>query len=294
MAQHFPPKNYEMMEYPKHHFDSGTFELALVAGTKDATILPLLQSSDNGFDNGSDPTAIDVNPRNSGFGVTDEPICYNGSIVPDLKFWFSASLTEQAWDTDKVLSARLNYFPIYLSFLEDYHSVNQEDTTDIEAAISMQHNATEHAGYPVFGGDSADLDIKATTADTIGTTQYAFLGLTTNAILEGVALNMPGIYDNLKYGTNRKLLMNVIGKIRTARIGRESKPYRYRSGNRTYPKVKRMNDYTFCGMAFNVENSGKGAQPYHSTEITDTLSGIRINWGYAYTEWNPNFNQSAN
>ncbi len=282
-----PPRGYELEEYSLPHEFRGEFDITPFNETQNSTILPLLLSSDKGGDGLSNPSNVEVNPKHSAFAEFAQVTCYNGSIIPNLRLRFSANITEPAYETDKIHRIPLEFMPIYMSFIEKYDSVNQEDGGDIKTLLNLTHSSTNKEGYINWSGTKM--------AGFTSNLPTEVPGLTTTQKMESTSWDKNKFWDNMKYGTNRKLLQQCVGNYRRVMVGRKF-PFVYSNRGGTYPSVKRMNDYTFCGMLFHVPyaDDANFDNLYDITDITSATTAIHITYSIMFDEWNPNFEQMNN
>ncbi len=283
----FPPKGYRSTDYPLPHNFSFRFGMGLESGVKDSTIVPLIRSSEAC----ASPDTIEVNPRNAAFAEETGATCHPMSIIPKINLTWSAYLSKAAFGTDVVRYLKLNVMPIYISFLSSLDASDEKSGDDIETILELGHATDNKDTFPLYAGG------KLPTAGSVALSTVndadealADYALTTTAVYEHVAFNKELFYDALQYYTNGGMLRKVTGGMRTHIVHYE-KPFMYHSNNFTYPTVKRMNAYTFCGLLFNLPQASDEDQLMLSSETTD-IGHLVVVGKVRYDEWHPDFDQT--
>lgn len=294
MPKH-PPKGYFDQEYPLYHEFTYKFSMNLTDPVQDATICTLIRTSEVKV---VTPEAIEVHPENAAFAENNGPLNHLGSIVPTMSISINAFLSEASIaiiGADRPI--KFNWMPLYTGFI---NSLTAEDTLSalqIEDILELKHDITNKDVTPLFVSDldnavghSADHPI---TTEPSGITDEVFgdYNLGVDLIMESVAFDKSIYFDLMKYGTNRAMLRKVAPHMNTAMVSAR-RPYSYYSNNFTYPSVKRINPYTFCGILFSLPQAGAIEQPVLDSEVTD-VEHLFLTLRCRYPEWNPNFDQSA-
>jgi len=217
--------------------------------------------------------------------------CFQGSIVPRLNLSMIANMSKAGRETDKLKNLIFNWMPIYIAFLDDLEAEDSLTSTQIEDILELQHDVTNEDTYPLFSG--TDLVVgDALDMSNVNDSNEAFgdYGLTTALTYESVAFDKLAFWANMRYKTNKGKLAKVCGQMRTVMIGHDT-PYRYTSNNFTYPTVKRMNPYTFCGILIHLPYAGDGDQVFNANDVT-SISHLSIQMQWNFSEWNQNFDQT--
>lgn len=290
MAKKFPPKGYFAEEYPLPHNFTVASGLFMENEAKNSTIIPILRASEACLT----PESIVVNPRNSAFAEDTGATIHMGSIVPRISFKLMARMTKTAIETDGVRSMIFSWFPIYISFLDTLEAEDDKTAVQIEDILELQHDTGNKDTYPLYSGTDVGLVGHTVPMSTIADADEAFgdWGLTTNTIIESVAFDESLMFDALQYYTNKGMLQTTIGKRTVVHLTRD-RAYRYFSNNFTYPKVKRGNKYTFCGIMIHVPQADSVDQLPTAGELTGGAQHLDIRCRVRYDEWNPNFDQTA-
>ncbi len=289
------------MEYPLPHEFEYQFYLAAEDETKNSTICTLIRNSTN---LATPPDSVEVNPRHSSFAEETGPTCQPGSIVPRMSINMTAFMPIHAYEgrmtaaaVDNIANIRFNWMPIYMAFVEPYDSVNDEDGTDIEGVLEMTHNTAFQNANPLFDNVKLLTGTGFTgTAHPMGTVNDAEVfgdyTLDTSTAMEAVTFDSGQFFDNLKYGTNKNMLKKVTGRWNTVTL-QHDRPYHFSSNNRTFPAVKRINPFTFCGILFHVPQLGSAFQLNDVADCTATFPQVGIKLHVSYPEWNSQFDQTA-
>lgn len=288
MPKHqFPPKGYNQMEYPLPHKFDYKFELSPETAATNSTICSLIQCREG-------LTAIEtieVNPANTAFAEETGPVNAPNSIIPRMNVSIDAQLNRSLTETDRIKFLKINYMPIYISFVDSLTAMDYKTDTEIEDILELEHVVASKTVIPTF--NSTDLLLAGNhPLNTVHIAEaFTGWGLTTDAKMEGVSFDSELMWDALAYYSNSGMLSKVMGNWRTALVT-EHKPFHFSSNNYTNPSVKRMNEYTYCGILFHVPLVDTPRQYYDSTDITEASSAVRFNVRVRYDEWNSQFNQT--
>jgi len=283
-----PPRNYESEEYPLPHRFNSASAFDLGNEVLNSTILPLVRSRDDL--NVAD--SVNVNPLHGAFGVETGPSCQEGSIVPHLNFRLSLSMSDYAINTDNLRSIRFLWFPFYISYKDNLTAINEEDAGTIETVLELANTLSGKFTKPLYTGTDL-LTLSNLPMNTVEETEvFGNYGLTTDTKIESVAFDLQDFWDTLMFGTNKGMLKSSLGPIRWGRVYRD-RPYSFASNNAMFPKVKRMNPYTFCGVMLHAEIAGLPGQDPWGADVTATNDALRFAYEVNFNEWNPNFDQTA-
>ncbi len=286
------PRGYWAEEYPLPHDSTGYFGLTMssASATKQATILPLFRSSEKLVN----PENVQVNPRNTEFAEESGLTCYVGSIIPKVKFAMTIKLTTGAVETDKIREAIIYWWPIYIAFHENLTALDSKTGESVGDLLELDDTIQGDKQIKVlFNGT----DLTTQNVSDFSSTGEAFgsWGLTTDKKIEGITFNHTQLYQALSYFTNKGMLKSSIGQIRRVRLSRD-RGYHYYSNNFTFPKVKRMNEYTFCGCCFYVppkDATNSGSFNINQGNTITNIDHFVVNYRTEFDEWNSNFDQGA-
>lgn len=289
MSRHkYPPRGYRKLEYPLPHNFSTIFNLLAEDTSADSTIIPLIRATE-AF---TTPEAIEVNPRNANFAEETGASIHMGSIVPRLNVTFSLVLSKGAIETDKIRALKVNWMPIYISFLDSLEAMDDKTAVSVEDILELAHDTTNKDVWPLYNGTNLATGIGTCPMNTVAATEvFGDWGLSVDTDIEATAFNKELFYDSLQYYTNAGMLKAVTGSMNTVIVKRD-RPFLYHSNNFTNPRVKRGNPYTFCGILFHLPS---GDQADQITRLADTtnIAHIQGQMSVRYDEWNPEFDQSA-
>ncbi len=284
------PRGYWAEEYPLYHKNQGHFGLSMHATSvaKEGTILPFFRSTEKLVN----PENVNVNPRNAGFAEESGISCYIGSIVPKLKTSFNIKLSSAAIETDKIRTAVIYWWPLYNSFVEGLDAIDSKTGDTVSTVVDLVPSTGDKQVKPNYNG--TDLSSQAVDDFSSGVEAFGSWGLTTDAKIEGVGMSMNLLNDAFRYYTTKGMIRSILPRMNRVVINRD-RSYNYWSRNWTYPKVKRSNEYTFCGIGLFCPQR-EGADGAYNINHGDTLTNIdhfSISYVTEFEEWNSNFDQGA-
>ncbi len=275
-----------MEQYPLPHNGASSFGLGATSQTKYATVIPLIRSTEEAVN----AEGTIVNPRHNTFQEDAGVTCNVGSIVPMLGFKLNAFIPETPIDLG-VKHMVFKFMPIYLAFEDNYRAIDSLSSTEVEDILQMTHATTDKAASPAYSTKLFSPGNLPLSDVADATEAFGDWGLTTNAQYEGVPFVEDDMYDTLQYKTNAGMLRKSIGQVRTGFVT-DRKTFTFYSNKFTNPIVKRMNEYTFCGVIVWVPPADTPEQPYLDSDLTD-IEHIHFNYRFRFSEWNPNFDQTA-
>ncbi len=286
MVKMFPPKGYRAEEYPLPHSHAFRFNLEAEDETLNTTIVPLFRMTE-AF---ASPETVEVNPTNANFAEDPGSACCRGSIIPKVSLNWNATITKGAIETDKMRACKLEWWPIYIAFKDMLDAADEKTGTKISTILNLQSDDTNKDVYPLFVGTNLTSS-SGLGLSTIGYSEaFGDLGMDVSNIIESVGHTDESFWDAMQYYTNRGMLRKAIGPRKSVVITRD-RPYTYFSNNFTYPTVKRMNPFTFCGIAFHLPQGGQKTQ-FFDTGDTTAIPHLRIAGHIRFNEWNNAFDQS--
>ncbi len=269
--------------YPLWHSFEFGFGLGMddADTTRNATIVPYM-FQDNAL---IDLETVKVNPENDDYAVTGRPNCYAGSYIP------KCVVTWEAWVTSSQPDAlKFQYLPIHTATLQRLDAFDKKTGTDIEALLELTHETTDEQVYPLWNG------AKLYEGHHVIDYHTNVPGLTTTQQPEGVDFDIEQYFDARRYYTNKEMLDQVTGRMRTyqvpqiMQVGGNLSRATARFYETTVPSMcKYMLPYTSCMGLFNIEPSGSHGQP---TIIGDTTSieHLTVQGRVTFPEINPDFN----
>lgn len=281
----FPPKGYEQIQYPLPHYFEYAVNMQAEDETKNSFYATLLRSSEVL----TAPESVEVNPANVAFAEDAGPLIHPNSIVPKLSIGFTANLTQNSIETDKLRGLYFEFMPVYCAFLNTLEAEDAKTAVQIEDILELTHNTDNKDVHPTASG--VDLIGGPTPVSTVGATEvFGDYGLTTNTQVETVAFEKDLFFKAKSYYGNAGMLRKVTGRYRRVLITRD-RPYQFISRNYTHPMVKRANPYMFCGILFHLPQSDDTDQVTESGDTT-AIDHITLKLRCRYDEWNPLFDQS--
>lgn len=278
-----PPRGYEKDEHPLPHNMKIKFSLGME--TKNETYVPLILN-DEGLVN---PDLVIANPAHGSFAESNNPYCYHDSIIPRMNITIKARMSKGAVETDKVQELEFYWMPVYTSFLNRLEAADSKTGVTVEGLLELEHETVGKSAYPIWSttkltGHAGDTKIHADATT-------ALMGLTTDDSLETVVFSDSQFFDALQYFTNAPMLKKVVGRMHRVRV-RKDKMYVYHSNNFTNSMVKRINDYTFCGILFDLPIGTDSRQIMEAGDTTD-INHLHLSVYTRYDEWNSDFDQTA-
>ncbi len=283
------PRGYWSEEYPLPHDNKGHFALSAITANKNATILPIFRSTEELIN----PENVQVNPRNTGFAEENGLSTYIGSIMPRTRFSFTVMMTENAVETAKLREIVFYWFPIYTAFMDSVEAEDSKTGTLVKDVLELSTTSSNKSVRPIFNG--TDLGSQNIDKFSSGVETFADWNLTTDDKIEGVEFNLELLHRAIRYFTNKGMLKQALGRIRRVVLNRD-RSYNYFSNNFTYPRVKRSNEFMFCGaMFFTPRHDGTDNSKYgiNNGNTLGTGDHIIINYHTQFSEWNSNFDQGA-
>ncbi len=275
------PRGYQQGDFPLQHELEWNFGLSADTTPTtggNSTIMPLFFHDEAA----EDPTAINVNPRHASFDISTQSNCVSNSIIPKVSFNFSATMSEDMIEVSKARAIRFSWWPLYSSFTDYLAEDDRTGTLTAGIAELVSSDATEEL-YPIWDTtDLLDASVAPAAQLTIG-----------GGVWENVAIDKSLMFDAFKYYGNGAKLRSMIGPIHNVTVTRD-RPYYYSSRNFTQPRVKRMNSYTFCGVAFYVPKEGTVDQVLELLTCTDSKTSIFFRGRTSFQEWNRSWLQDEN
>jgi len=278
------PKGYLRAEHPLPHNLKFDFQMGMETGVPNqATYLPLIMN-DEALVNAD---AVNANPRHASFAEADHSYCHHDSIIPKMMVSFKAKMTKGAIVTDEVRHIVFNWMPVYTSFLNRLEAEDSKTAVQIEDILELTHETVGKSVVPTWSGSN----ITGDNIELHATPTTALMGLTTNAIPESVIFDKDQFYDALQFMTNAPMLRKVIGRMHTVHLTRD-RIYSFYSSNFTNPMVKRINDYTFCGILVQIPQAGTPDQMILAADTT-AIDHVAFAAQVRYDEWNSEFDQTT-
>ncbi len=281
-----PPRGYFDEEFPLPHNFEYNMRFNAESATKAATIMPIIRATE-AF---ATPETIEVNPSNATFAEETGASVHMGSIVPKVNLVFQFHLTQAAIETDKIRAIRINYMPIYSSFLSTLEAEDARTAIQVEDILELEHQTDNKDTEPIYNG--VDMAAGLHPMNTVAATEvFGDWGLTVDTKMEYITWDKGQMFNAFQYFDNASMLNKATGQYRSITLTRD-RPYLYYSDNFTQPSVKRGNPYTFCGLLIYLPQAGARDQFFEAGEVTD-IAHVYCKAGVRYGEWNPNFDQSA-
>lgn len=291
MAFRRPPKGYRKMEYPLPHNFEYHFNLDFLDLTRDATMVTLFRGSET--TNAAD--TIVANPAHPSFLEDTGPTVIMGSIIPKVMVSIKMNLPQVVIADNEFGSLVVNVMPLYFAFKDTLEAINSgPPETEVEEILEMQHAAVPKRTNPLWSGIDLSSNLNhplSTVTDTdVATTDWL---LTTDAKLESVAFDDKVYYDSLQYYSNAGMVRKVTGRKQSFVLRRDRTAHMF-SNNFTYPMVKRINSYTYCGILIWTTTPGTTGSYGESGDWNPTdLDLVHFNVQVRFDEWNADFDQTT-
>ncbi len=284
MVYQRPPRGYAQSDQPLPHNFSGQGGLGLDGTSKTATYIPIIMN-DKGLVNAD---LVIANNEHGSFAESPDCYCYKNSIIPKIMFSIKIRMSKVAVATDALRDIVVNWMPVYTSFKS---RLDAEDTRSGSTCAELLELVSEAVGKsvrPIWTTVSIDhgADYKIHTNATT-----ALMGLTGDDSPESVAFDPSEFYDAMHYYSNRNMLKKMVGENHKIILNKD-KTYSYYSNNFTNSMVKRINDYTWCGILIWTKKSGQVDQIPLAADTTD-INHIDYSYFVRYNEWNQDFDQTA-
>ncbi len=282
------PRGYKAAEFPLPHQFEYQIPLQVEGVTKDSVIMPILRYSELA----NAPEAVFANPSHGSFVEEVGATCCPNSIVPRINFKLQASLSKAAIETDAVRNLRFMWFPIYTSFKEGLEAVDRRTGTSCAAILELETEDTNRTTQPIYAAVNYGPLTHPLSNVNDPNEVYGDWDLNGTADMEAVAFDYNLFGNALRYYSNASMLKTMIGRIHKPLVSRD-KPYTYFSNNKTYPKVKRMNPHTFCGILVHLFQSAESEQYTLVGDTTAATTSLNITLQVQYDEWNSEYSQAA-
>ncbi len=268
--------------YPRiHNFEFGFgLDADDAAATKNSTIATYL-FQDNAL---IDLETVKTNPENADFAVAAEGNIYAGSYVPRITVHWVAYL--RPTDTE-IVHLLFNTMPIYTSFLNRLDAFDKKTGETVATILELTSETTDEQCYPLFNNTklyegAGTYDMPANHPGLSGTQQP-----------EGVAFDKEMFFDAMHYYTNKQMLKQVAGRMRSHTLSEPIVPHGksiITGGTNFIPSIaKAGNPYTFCGELFSVPQAGSRSQ-YHLGAGVTAVEHLTVKGFVRFNEFNPDFN----
>lgn len=284
MVKKFPPSGYTAEQYPLPHNFRSSFGLGATSAVKGGTTIPILRNTENSIG----IEGVTVNPANSGFAEETGMSCFPGSIVPRINFNFSAFIPEAAIATG-VRHLVVKWMPIYFAFIDSLEAENHLALESVEDILEFVSADAPKAVTPIYATklfSPGNMPLNTITE----TEAFGDWGLSVDATYEGIAFDEELFWDAKQFFSNASMLSMAHGPIRSALV-KQDRPLSFSSNNRTFPRVKRINPFTYCGIHMWLPQADTAGQTLLDSEITD-IEHLHVNYRCRFDEWNPNFDQT--
>ncbi len=247
-------------QFPLLHEFEWTFGLSLENTAKASTIIPDF-FQDNAL---IDYELIKTNPLNADFAIDNTPNTMKGSVVGMLSANWTAFIPDANAEVEII---KFNTLPIHTAMLDRLDAFDQKTGNDIETIIELQHETTDEQVGAVY--NNTKLFESQGPRDLATSVPF----LTTNGQLEGVAFDKTLYFQAKRYYTNKEMLNQVTGQMRTHTIVEPLSPHGraiVTSGNtRVDPMCKFQNPYTGQFTLFHLPQADSLFQFHDSGTVTD-------------------------
>ncbi len=295
-----PPRGYKSNEWPLPHTFNYRFALSLEDTTSDATQIIILRNSK---ENAIAAENVEVNPHNPLFEECNGPLCHAQSIIPKVSLTIDAFIGNLAQADLGAGSAgsspnrilRFNWLPIYTAFENQLDADDLNSTLTTMDILELVKDPNFDAVHPLFvtklvNATSFAQSWPLTTAPpNITDESIDDVGLTTDGLPEEIAFSTDTYFDHIKFGENSGMLRKMVPKMHTDLVS-YARPFHFFSNNFTFPTVKRINKFTYCGIIFSVPPANGGRQNVIASE-TSAIEHIFFNVNVSFDEWNMGFDQ---
>ncbi len=277
----FNSRMTKIRQYPRPHKDNIHYFQSMEIANQDSTIIQMIRH-DEGL---GAPDTYNSNPSHASFALATMPNCFVESRINNIFAEIRFSLTKGAIETDKVVSLRMAFMPIFVSFLEDLDATDEVSGADIESILELTHETTDRQTHPLFNG--TDLTAKYSGSSDVDAASDT--GLTTDDKIEGVAFSTNTYWNILQYGTNGGKLRSTSGGLKWFILDANHPTRKFRI--RIRPKVKRMNPYAFMGLLTHLPQVDTAEQIPVAGDTT-AISHVAVDFAMRYNEWNEHFDHA--
>ncbi len=287
MVRYFPPKGYRTTDQPLLHECNQVFSLEGEATTKDSTIVCLFKQTEEC----NAPETVEVNNTNDNFAIDRGTAVHRYSIVDKLRMQMHANMSKLSIETDKLRQLNFYWAPMYVAFLNNLDAEDEKSGLDVESQVELTHETTNKDTFPLFS------TVKLTGGGNVPLTTVGFaedladVGLTTTAVIESVAWeSMRTWFERIKHFSNGGMMKSIIPRWHKVLVSRDRAYHTVMT--RTNPKVKRANNYMFCGIMVHMPQIGSINQYYNAADST-SIAHIDFKFEWSFEEWNTSFEQAS-
>ncbi len=247
-----------------------------------STIVPFM-FQDNAI---IDYETIKTNKENDDFAVVAKANTAAGSFVPSLMASWTAMAT-----SSEVNTMTVHTMPIYTSMLNRLDAFDKKTGQDIETILELTHETTDEQVMPLF------TTVKLFEGTRVVDMPAEQPGLTGTQQPESVLFDDELYFDALHYYTNRQMLKNMTGRMKTYRFSNDNnaeigwnEKVKHDMASPLPSMCKYQHPYTGCFQLFSIPEMGSIQQ----TEIAavTAVEHITIFGRCRFNEFNPDFNMS--
>ena len=264
----------QLETYPRPHILENKFELSTFTGTQGQTSYPVIM-----YDEGlGAPSTYNSHPENASFAEYAGPNCFPDSHVSSTSVLLRMTLTKHAIETDKIRQLLVFVIPWYTSYGDELDKTDTLSTDTVATVLGLTKEATHKQSYPVWNAQNLNGDRGTLGADVPG--------LTSGQGIEGnTTIDLDKYFQAKTYYSTSKLIRKISPRAIPVIVKRDQVST---IPLRLVPKVKRINEYTSCGVHIIVPGPG-GEQQIIGNSEDSTGDHIRCNIQGRYFEKNDRF-----
>ncbi len=282
-----PPRGFKAELYPLEHKVKFAFALSAGTETGNSTIATLVKNY-KGSDN---PDTVNVNPHHPSFVKDKGAICAPMSIIDKLKLRIQFTFTRQSKSTDEMTALKFHWFPIFFSFPEKLDSADDKTTTTLASLLELVKDATQEDVTPLWSTTNLPIDGGSDLLHPLSTVNLAEVAtthtnLTTDAVMESVALDWDALMDGKRYYTNKGAINASMGKIRTVVLS-SNRTFHNVFINKFVPRsIRRIMPYSYFAICVHCPLDSDINQIYHTSTMSVSKPNLGVKILALYHEWN--------
>ncbi len=225
--------------------------------------------------------AYESNPQHASFAEYSGSSCYPESHINSIMAKLRFTMTKGLLTTDGIHAVKVDFMPIFMSFLEDYTPIDEKSTDTVEDVLKLQHETTDRQGGGLYNG--TDMEIPFAGASDLGT---ATPFLTVDLKAEETDFSLGKYFDAIHYYTIAGKIKAVQGGLNSIILTKTRPTVEVNIKMRN--KIKAVNPYMLFGVMVQMIFDDNAHQLVTSDECTD-LDHVYVNFRYRFNEWNGAF-----
>ncbi len=210
-----------------------------------------------------------------------------GSVIGMLASNWTAFIPDANTEIEIV---KFNTLPIHTAMLNRLDAFDQKTGNDIETIIELQHETTDEQTGALY--NNTKLFESQGARDLATSVPF----LTTDGQLEGVAFDKTLFFNAKRYYSNKRMLQEVTGTMRTHQVSEPLSPHGraiIRGGHKSVDSMcKFQNPYTYQATLFHLPQADDLFQ-FHDSDTISDIEALTVKGDIFFLETNQDFNFSV-